>query len=56
MLSAPRGLLFWFVLIVLLFIIAIAPVQAAHALIDVLHGIGKFFAGLKAFLETLSES
>ncbi|MEU7148785.1 hypothetical protein AB0B15_12205 [Streptomyces sp. NPDC045456] len=55
MLSAPRGLLFWFVLIVLLFLIAIAPVQTAHTLIDIVHGIGRFFLGLKKFIETLSD-
>lgn len=54
MLSTPRGLLFWLVLIILLFLIAIAPVQTAHTLIDLAHGIGKFFTGLKKFVETLS--
>ncbi|GCD41912.1 hypothetical protein [Streptomyces paromomycinus] len=55
MLSTPRGLLFWLVLIILLFCIAIAPVQTAHTVIGLIHAIGKFFAGLKAFLETLSD-
>ncbi|GCD41909.1 hypothetical protein [Streptomyces paromomycinus] len=50
----PRGLLFWFVLIVLLFCIAIAPVPTAHTLLDIIHAIGRLFTGLKIFLETLS--
>ncbi|MFF3272452.1 hypothetical protein ACFYWU_16225 [Streptomyces chrestomyceticus] len=54
MLSTPRGLLFWLVLIILLFLIAIAPVQTARTFIDLAHGIGKFFRGLKTFIETLS--
>ncbi|WP_199930972.1 hypothetical protein [Streptomyces sp. CB02923] len=56
MLSAPRGLLFWLILVVLLFLIAIAPAQTAHTLIDIVHGIGRFFTGLKKFVETLSAS
>ncbi|WP_185836829.1 hypothetical protein [Streptomyces sp. WAC 06783] len=54
MLSTPRGLLFWIVVIILLFLIAIAPVQTAHTLIDIAHALGKFFTGLKKFVETLS--
>ncbi|MFY4722939.1 hypothetical protein [Streptomyces sp. LaBMicrA B280] len=54
MLSAPRGLLFWLVVIILLFLIAIAPVQTAHALINLVHGIERFFTGLRKFVETLS--
>ncbi len=50
----PRGLLFWFVLIILLFCIAIAPVQTARTVLGIIHATGKFFAGLKAFLDTLA--
>ncbi|UNO41954.1 hypothetical protein [Streptomyces sp. MST-110588] len=56
MLSQPRGLLFWLVLITFLFLVAIAPVQTAHTLLDMAHGITKFFTGLKKFVETLSAS
>ncbi|MEU1132351.1 hypothetical protein ABZ383_21235 [Streptomyces sp. NPDC005900] len=56
MLSTPRGALFWLILIILLFLIAIAPIQAAHVFLEVIHAISKFFAGLKAFIETLSAS
>ncbi|GHE43670.1 hypothetical protein GCM10018785_11540 [Streptomyces longispororuber] len=56
MLSAPRGLLFWLVLIILLFVIAVAPVESAHFFLDLVHAIEKFFTGLRKFLETLSMS
>ncbi|MEU1328500.1 hypothetical protein [Streptomyces sp. NPDC005865] len=53
MLSAPRGILFWLFLVVVLFLITTAPVQSAHVLADVVHAIGQFFTGLKTFVETL---
>ncbi|MGA5169631.1 MULTISPECIES: hypothetical protein [Streptomyces] len=56
MLSTPRGPLFWLVLIILLFLIAIAPVQTAHTFLDIVHGIEQFFNGLKQFIQTLSTS
>ncbi|MBQ1101114.1 hypothetical protein KBY55_34950 [Streptomyces sp. b94] len=56
MLSRPGGLLFWIVFVSLLFLIAIAPVQTAQAVIAVLDGIAAFFTGLKTFVEVLSSS
>jgi hypothetical protein len=52
----PRGLLFWLLLIILLFIIAVAPVDFAQAVMAAGTAVGRFFVGLRAFLETLTRN
>lgn len=53
MFDRPHGLLFWIVLAVLLFAIAVSPVSTAHAFLAVYHGIVRFFTGVGIFLDTL---
>ncbi|MFJ8584302.1 hypothetical protein ACIRD2_06540 [Streptomyces sp. NPDC093595] len=54
MLSRPRSLLFWLVLAVVLYVIATAPVELAHALIAVYRAVHRFLTGLDAFIETVT--
>ncbi|MET9549939.1 hypothetical protein ABZY36_32190 [Streptomyces sp. NPDC006627] len=52
----PRGLLFWLLLIIFLFIVATAPTDFAQAVMAVYDAIKKFFIGLGEFLRALTES
>ncbi|MEU5129220.1 hypothetical protein J7W19_28675 [Streptomyces mobaraensis NBRC 13819 = DSM 40847] len=54
MLSRPRGLFFWLVVIILLFLIATAPVATAHTILAVWRSIVTLFTGLKIFISVLS--
>ncbi|GGY09874.1 hypothetical protein GCM10010358_73180 [Streptomyces minutiscleroticus] len=56
MLSRPRSLLFWLVLIILLYIIAIAPIEFAHAIVNVWQKAEAFFTSLAVFVHTLAAS
>ncbi|MEV4741580.1 hypothetical protein [Streptomyces sp. NPDC049555] len=54
MLSRPRGLFFWLVVIIFLFFIATAPVATAHAILAVWRAVITLFTGLKTFMSVLS--
>ncbi|WP_153176620.1 hypothetical protein [Streptomyces sp. SYP-A7193] len=56
MLSRPRSLLFWLVLIILLYIIATAPTELAHAVLALARGIRQFFDSLDILIDTLERS
>ncbi|MGC5567254.1 hypothetical protein ACPYPG_31035 [Streptomyces sp. FR-108] len=56
MLSRPRSLLFWLVLIILLYIIATAPTELAHFIVSIWHGTKEFFNALSIFVNTLETS
>ncbi|MFK8850115.1 hypothetical protein [Streptomyces sp. Ac-502] len=53
MLSRPRSLFFWLVLIIVLFIIASAPAKSARALLAAYHGVVHFFESIQIFVSTL---
>lgn len=53
MISRPRSLLFWLILIIALFLIAKAPVGTAHALLAVYHAVIRFFVALGVFFTVL---
>ncbi|MEU4797570.1 hypothetical protein [Streptomyces sp. NPDC023327] len=53
MLSRPRSLLFWLVLIILLYVITTAPTELAHAIKAVWHIVEHFFNSLSVFIHTL---
>ncbi len=52
MLSRPRSILFWAVLIVLLYIVATAPVELAHAVMAIWHSVHMFFSSLGTLIRT----
>lgn len=54
MLSRPRSLLFRLVLVIMLFIIATAPVEFAHALVSIWRAVRQFFTSLTVFINALS--
>ncbi|MEV8311843.1 hypothetical protein AB0P36_32080 [Streptomyces flavidovirens] len=54
MFCRPRGPLFWLLLSVLLFVIAIAPADFARAVMAVYDGVESFFVGLRVFLDALT--
>ncbi|MFF7730930.1 hypothetical protein [Streptomyces sp. NPDC008001] len=54
MLSRPRGLFFWLVVIIVLFFIATAPVATAHAILAVSRAVITLFTGLKTFMSVLT--
>ncbi|MFJ4836238.1 hypothetical protein ACIP79_41075 [Streptomyces sp. NPDC088747] len=56
MLSRPRSLLFWLVLIILLYIIATAPTELAHFVLSVWRGAKEFFDSLDILIHTLKTS
>ncbi|MFD0070567.1 hypothetical protein ACFV99_37100 [Streptomyces sp. NPDC059944] len=56
MLSRPRSLLFWLVLIILLYVIATAPTELAHFIVSVWHGTKDFFDALDILIDTLETS
>ncbi|MFF3981046.1 hypothetical protein [Streptomyces sp. NPDC001828] len=51
--ARPRGLFFWLCLVIVLFTVAVKPVQFAHVITNVFHGVGAFFSGLCDFLDAL---
>ncbi|MFH9425502.1 hypothetical protein [Streptomyces sp. NPDC017529] len=53
MISRPRSLLFWLILIILLFLIAKEPEQVAHVITTVYHAIATFFDSLGRFAGSL---
>ncbi|MFC9176794.1 hypothetical protein [Streptomyces sp. NPDC057107] len=56
MLSRPRSILFWLVLIILLNIIATAPTELAHTIQTAVHATKQFFHSLGILIDTLAES
>ncbi|WP_327297741.1 MULTISPECIES: hypothetical protein [unclassified Streptomyces] len=56
MLSRPRSLLFWLVLIILLYVIATAPTEVAHAVLALRSSTNQFFDSLDIFIDTLETS
>ncbi|MFK8844953.1 hypothetical protein [Streptomyces sp. Ac-502] len=54
MITRPRSLLFWLLLIIALFLIAKAPVETAHALLAVYHAVVGFFVALGVFFTVLA--
>ncbi|GAA2939572.1 hypothetical protein [Streptomyces enissocaesilis] len=53
MLSRPRSVLFWLVLIILLYIITTAPTELAHAIGALWRTIDQFFTSPGIFIRTL---
>ncbi|MGW5334183.1 hypothetical protein [Streptomyces bauhiniae] len=56
MLSRPRSLLFWLVLIILLYTVATAPMELAHAVLALVRGIKRFFDSLDILIDALERS
>ncbi|MEW2546243.1 hypothetical protein AB0910_10790 [Streptomyces sp. NPDC047002] len=56
MLSRPRSLLFWIVLIILLYMVAVAPSELGHFVLSLWHGARRFFASLNVLISTLNTS
>ncbi|WP_158706316.1 MULTISPECIES: hypothetical protein [Streptomyces] len=54
MISRPRSILFWLILIVLLFLIFKAPEQVAHTFTVIYRAIAMFFESLGRFVSSLS--
>ncbi|MFK8844952.1 hypothetical protein [Streptomyces sp. Ac-502] len=53
MISRPRSILFWLILIILLFLIAKEPEQVAHTITVVYRAIATFFESLGRFVGSL---
>ncbi|MFD0193006.1 hypothetical protein ACIRVI_00595 [[Kitasatospora] papulosa] len=53
MLTRPRSIVFWLVLIIVLYIIATAPTEFAYAVTGVWHTVDHFFTSLSIFIRTL---
>ncbi|MFE6483770.1 hypothetical protein ACFVGN_12630 [Streptomyces sp. NPDC057757] len=56
MLSRPRSLLFWLVVIILLYVIATAPTELAHFILSTWRGTKEFFNALDILIDTLETS
>ncbi|MFJ8937325.1 hypothetical protein ACIRL0_16715 [Streptomyces sp. NPDC102365] len=56
MLSRPRSLLFWLVLIILLYVVATAPTELAHFILSIWRGTKDFFDALDILIGTLERS
>lgn len=56
MLSRPRSIVFWLVLIILLYIIATAPTELAHTIQATWHGAKQFFNSLGILIDALTKS
>jgi hypothetical protein len=56
MLSRPRSLLFWLVLIILLYVLATAPTELAHFILSIWRGTKEFFNSLDVLINTLEAS
>ncbi|MCW8096909.1 hypothetical protein ACH4Y0_35875 [Streptomyces sp. NPDC020707] len=56
MLSRPRSLLFWLVLIILLYIVATAPTELADTVLAIWHATKRFFNSLDILIDTLETS
>ncbi|MFE9687897.1 hypothetical protein [Streptomyces sp. NPDC006285] len=56
MLSRPRSLLFWLVLIILLYIITTAPTELADAIVSIWRATKHFFDSLDILIDTLESS
>ncbi|MFF3699100.1 hypothetical protein [Streptomyces sp. NPDC002221] len=54
--SRPRGLFFWLCLILVLFTVAMKPVEFAHTINSAIHDVSAFFNGLHAFLNNLGST
>ncbi|MGW0561445.1 hypothetical protein ACWDZ4_12650 [Streptomyces sp. NPDC003016] len=54
MLSRPRSLLFYLVLVITLFIIATAPVEFARTVLTIWRAMQAFFNSLTVLIQTLS--
>ncbi|MFF3641081.1 hypothetical protein [Streptomyces sp. NPDC002564] len=52
--ARPRGLFFWLCLVIVLFTVAVKPVEFAHVITGVLRCVGAFFSGLRHFLNALA--
>ncbi|MFK0181820.1 hypothetical protein ACIQVR_38390 [Streptomyces xanthochromogenes] len=54
--ARPRGIFFWLCLVIVLFTVAVKPVEFAHVITGALHDVNAFFSGLGDFLSALGTS
>jgi hypothetical protein len=54
--SRPRSVLFWLVLIILLYVVATAPTELAHAVLALAHATTQFFDSLDILVDTLTSA
>ncbi|WP_175420918.1 hypothetical protein [Streptomyces griseus] len=56
MLTRPRSIVFWMVLIIVLYIIGTAPSEFAHAITNTWRTTDQFFTSLSIFIRTLEST